>query len=237
MPNNTLPTYESIWKTLKAVDVSDVVQTKNDCMYLQWMRAWSILMDHYPQAIYKYGEPVVEPDGTMTVSCTIKIGDAQREMFLPVMTGFRNSAKPHPDARCIGDNKMRCFVKCMAMFGLGSSIFYGELCAPHGTEVEQQKPFKNMDKTNYRSSVVPLEQVEQQVGQQAAPLIPHLLQSPISKTACFEAGKYAFVNLYEFEQWVISKKGMRFEDLGHESRERMIQFFGNYASRDQWPNF
>lgn len=240
MPNNTLPTYKSIWNTLSVVDVSDVVQHKNDCMYLQWMRAWAILMDYYPQATYHFSEDKSEPDGTMTVGCTIKIGDAQRSMFLPVMTGFRNSAKPHPDSRCIGDNKMRCFVKCIAMFGLGASIFYGELCAAEsetesGTEPEQQKPNENAGFTSHRSTGVPPEQMEQQ--QQASPLVTHLLQSNISKTEAFEAGKYAFVNLYEFEQWVISKKGMRFEDLGHDSRERMIEFFGKFTSRNDWPIF
>ena len=232
--SKTLPTYESIWDTLNSLDVSHLVRNKNDCMYLQWMKAWSMLMKFYPEATYHFGENKSEPDGTMTVSCAVTIGGAKREMFLPVMTGFRSIAKPHPDARQIGDSKMRCLVKCLAMFGLGASLYYGELCAPEsGTEVEhkpeQPKPFENKGLTHHGSTSVP---VEQQVEQQTA-----MLQSPISKTVAYEAGKYAFVNLYEFEQWVISKKGMRFEDLGHDSRERMIEFFGKFTSRNDWPIF
>jgi hypothetical protein len=240
-------TYASIWDTLHKLDVSDVIMHKNGNMYLQWMRAWSLLMDHYPEATFEFLENKSEPDGTMTVGCVVKIGDCQREMFLSVMTGFRNSAMPNPDSRCIGDNKMRCLVKCLAMFGLGACIFYGELCAPDsgtdlGTEVERfNEVHKTPENTGFgdvRSVPLVVEQVEQVLmEQQASALTTHLLQSPIAKTEAFEAGKYAFVNLYEFEQWVISKKGMRFEDLGHESRLRMIEFFGKYTSRNEWPIF
>ena len=49
------PTYESIWNTLNSLDVSNLVRSKNDCMYLPWMKAWSELMRFYPEATYHFG--------------------------------------------------------------------------------------------------------------------------------------------------------------------------------------
>ena len=46
-------------------------------------------------------------------------------MWLPVMDN-RNNAISNPTSRQISDAKMRCLVKCIAMFGLGHYIFAGE---------------------------------------------------------------------------------------------------------------
>jgi hypothetical protein len=53
------------------------------------------------------------------------IGQCHRMMWLPVMD-HRNNAIKNPDARKISDTKMRCLVKCLAMFGLGHYIYAGE---------------------------------------------------------------------------------------------------------------
>jgi len=64
-------------------------------------------------------------DGTVTVHCTIVIDTYARHMWLPVMD-HRGRAIVRPDARAISDNKMRCMVKCLALFGLGLYIYAGE---------------------------------------------------------------------------------------------------------------
>jgi hypothetical protein len=48
---------------------------------------------------------------------------------------YKNSAIKNPDARKISDTKMRTFVKCLAMFGLGHYIYAGEDINP-STESE-----------------------------------------------------------------------------------------------------
>ena len=48
-----------------------------------------------------------------------------RHMWLPVMD-HRNKAIPNPDKFAINSSKMRCLVKCFAMFGLGHYIYAGE---------------------------------------------------------------------------------------------------------------
>ena len=122
---NTAPTFVDIWQTLSAVNVEDFVQDKMGLRYLSWANSWIVLMDHYPQAIMDFGANEIHEDGTVTVHCTIVIDTYARHMWLPVMDN-RNKAVVRPDARQISDNKMRCMVKCLALFGLGLYIYAGE---------------------------------------------------------------------------------------------------------------
>jgi len=114
-----------IWQTLSAVNVEAFVEEKMNLRYLSWANGWKVLMDHYPQAIMDFGANEIHEDGTMTVHCTIVIDTYARHMWLPVMDN-RNKAVVRPDARQISDNKMRCMVKCLALFGLGLYIYAGE---------------------------------------------------------------------------------------------------------------
>ena len=40
--------------------------------------------------------------------------------------GYRNKAVVNPTSRDVSDARMRCLVKCIAMFGLGHYIYAGE---------------------------------------------------------------------------------------------------------------
>ena len=90
---------------------------------IDWQGALQI-MEHYPEATYEYHEGRKFDDGTVEVSVTITIGETSRMATLPVMD-YKNKAIISPDARQINDNKQRCFVKAIAMFGLGISVFTG----------------------------------------------------------------------------------------------------------------
>lgn len=118
-------TYESIWQTLVQVDVSKHVEKKNGLSYLSWAWAWGVLMQHYPTATYEFDPHEMHTDNTVTVHCTVRIGNCHRSMWLPVMD-FKNAAIRNPDARKISDTRMRCLVKCISMFGLGHAIYAGE---------------------------------------------------------------------------------------------------------------
>lgn len=117
--------YKEIWDRLSAVDVSKKVEKKMGLSYLSWAWAWGVLMQNYPDATYVFHDVITESDGSATVSVTVKIGECERMMWLPVMD-HRNNAIPNPDSRKISDSKMRCLVKCLAMFGLGHYIYAGE---------------------------------------------------------------------------------------------------------------
>ena len=119
-------TFASIWATLSKVDVSDRIEKKQNLSFLSWAWAWGTLMEHYPQAEYSFQEPAeAQKDGSVMVYCTVTIDGLSRQMWLPVMD-FRNQAISNPDAVQVNKAKMRCLVKCLAMFGLGHYIYAGE---------------------------------------------------------------------------------------------------------------
>ena len=120
-----MSTYAEIWKTLSTIDVSDKVEKKQGLAYLSWAWAWGVLMEHYPQATYEFLPDTVEADGSVSVNVSVDIDGNKRFMWLPVMN-HKNQAIPKPDSVAINKNRMRCLVKCLAMFGLGHYIYAGE---------------------------------------------------------------------------------------------------------------
>ena len=120
-----MTTFAEIWNTLSKVNVNEHIEKKMNLSYLSWAWAWGILMEIYPESTYIFQQPEVHDDGSMTVICTIEIGGRTRTMWLPVMD-HKNKAIKKPDARDISDAKMRCLVKCLALFGLGHYIYAGE---------------------------------------------------------------------------------------------------------------
>lgn len=114
-----------VWATLSKIDVSKHIEKKSNLSYLSWAWAWATLMEHYPESSYEFHPLEVGEDGTVTVSCTVRVLQTSRMMWLPVMDNRNNSIK-NPDSRKISDAKMRCLVKCIAMHGLGLYIYAGE---------------------------------------------------------------------------------------------------------------
>jgi hypothetical protein len=117
--------FQDIWEALSSVDCNKHTEKKGNLTYLSWAWAWGILMEHYPMATFKFGDNETHADGSMTVHCTVTIGECQRSMWLPVMD-YKNAAIKSPNARDISDNKMRCLTKALAVFGLGHYIYAGE---------------------------------------------------------------------------------------------------------------
>ena len=117
-----------VWADLSAINVNDHVQKKGNLSYLSWSWAWSTLMAKYPESYYVFQDNRTE-NGTVMVECVLTIHEgeevATRTMWLPVMD-HKNKAIVDPDTRAISDARMRCLVKCMAMFGLGFYIYAGE---------------------------------------------------------------------------------------------------------------
>ena len=143
-------TFASIWATLSQVDVSDRIEKKGDLSFLSWAWAWGTLMEHYPQAEYSFQEPAeAQKDGSVMVYCTVTIDGLSRQMWLPVM-GFKNQAISNPDTVQVNKAKMRCLVKCLAMFGLGHYIYAGEdlPSAEADKAAEQMKQELNPPKMN-----------------------------------------------------------------------------------------
>ncbi len=115
----------NVWETLSSIDVSKHIMQKGGLNYLSWAWAWGVLMEEFPDSDYRFEEPVFFENGTCEVWVEVSICGKSRKMFLPVMD-FRNKSIQHPTSRDISDTRMRCLVKCLAMFGLGHYIFAGE---------------------------------------------------------------------------------------------------------------
>jgi hypothetical protein len=143
-------TFASIWATLSQVDVSGRIEKKQNLSFLSWSWAWGTLMEHYPQAEYSFQEPAeAQRDGSVMVYCTVTIDGLSRQMWLPVMD-FKNQAISNPDAVQVNKAKMRCLVKCLAMFGLGHYIYAGEdlPSAEADKAAEKMKQQQNPPKMN-----------------------------------------------------------------------------------------
>jgi hypothetical protein len=131
----------SIWATLSSIDCSEHIEKKGQFSYLAWTWAWAMVKERYPRAYYDLWDDVVYPDGTMEVRVRVGIPEGDEScalthaMWLPVLD-FKNKAIQHPNAFDINSARMRCLVKCLAMFGLGHYIYAGE-SAPQERVVEE----------------------------------------------------------------------------------------------------
>jgi hypothetical protein len=172
MPTKEL-TYKDVWDNLSKIDCSDKVEKKMNLSYLSWAWAWGVLQEHYPQSTYLFyqGEddvPYVKfPDGTAEVRCRVSIDNLTREMTLSVMDN-RNNAIQNPNSRQVNDTKMRCLVKCLAMYGLGHYIYAGE-DVPSSDKEEPKQESKNMAKVS-KPVEKPVEEPKDNKGEEWADL-------------------------------------------------------------------
>ena len=125
---------KSVWATLSAIDCSAKVEQKGKLTYLSWAWAWQTLMEHYPESTYEYAEPLCINNDTVEVNVALTVEGITHAMWLPVMDN-RNKSIVNPTTRDISDARMRCLVKCIAMFGLGIYIYAGE-DLPESTKTE-----------------------------------------------------------------------------------------------------
>ena len=127
-----------VWSTLSAIDCNKHIEKKGNFSYLAWTWAWAMVKEVYPEATYQLEDDIVYPDGTMEVRVTVSIEQITHLMWLPVLN-FQNNAIENPNAFEINTARMRCLVKCLAMFGLGHYIYAGESMPqePQITETDQ----------------------------------------------------------------------------------------------------
>jgi len=121
---------DSIWKTLSAIDCNKHIEKKGGFSYLSWTWAWAMVKEKYPLARYELLDDHIFSDGTMEVRVSVTITQPElvpleNTMWLPVLD-FKNKAIANPNAFDINSARMRCLVKCLAMFGLGHYIYAGE---------------------------------------------------------------------------------------------------------------
>lgn len=137
-------TFADIWGKLSSFDVNKHIKTIGSgnfqAKYLSWAWAWGELMKLYPNSTYEFKDCVFYGDGSCETWVVVDIEGNKREMWLPVMD-HKNNAVINPNSRQISDTRMRCLVKCLAMFGLGHYIYAGE-DLPHAPEIEYATDFQ-----------------------------------------------------------------------------------------------
>ena len=121
---------KEMWDTLSGIDVSKHTEKEGKFTYLSWSWAWSEFSKHYPDCDYELSDRTFS-DETMEVYCKMEAfgGGAERavkrNMWLPVLN-HQNKPIKNPTSFDVNTAKMRCLVKCLAMYGLGLYIYAGE---------------------------------------------------------------------------------------------------------------
>ena len=128
-------TYKEVWETLSKIDVSPYLDTKGQFSYLSWSYARAILSHFYPQYRVVWLPSEKFEDGTMMLHCRVEIDHLSREHWLPVYDNKYNAIK-NPNADDIQDNMQRCFVKTVALFGLGIQVFHNGSGTPEELQLE-----------------------------------------------------------------------------------------------------
>ena len=118
-----------VWDKMSRIDVSDHVMQKEggfSADYLPWSWAYSQLMKAYPESDFVIFPDERFEDGTVLINVQVTVKENGKEfsrlMYLPVMNP-KMQALPNPNARQISDTRMRCLVKCIALFGLGIDLW------------------------------------------------------------------------------------------------------------------
>lgn len=124
---------ESVYNSLKAIDVRPKAEKKGRADYLSWAHAWDMLKSMYPQAqriIYESEHTGLNyfTDGkTAYVKVGVVVNDLEHIDMLCVMD-HRNKSIPVDKLCSFEVNKtiQRATAKAIAMHGLGLSLWTGE---------------------------------------------------------------------------------------------------------------
>ena len=133
--------FKEIWDKFSQIKKEDLPLAKKGNMnldYLSWAHALHLGIDSFPNLTFNCDKEKSYDDGSMMVFASITIEEHVREMWLPVMDNKNNSII-NPSSRQVSANKMRCLVKCLALFGLGLNVFAGEDLKYLDEETPQKK--------------------------------------------------------------------------------------------------
>ena len=136
--------FKEIWDTFSQIKKEDLPIAKKGSMnldYLSWAHALHLAIDSFPYLTFHCDKEKSYDDGSMMVFASVTIEENTREMWLPVMDNKNNSII-NPSSRQVSDNKMRCLVKCLALFGLGLNVYAGEDLKYLDEETPAPKPKK-----------------------------------------------------------------------------------------------
>lgn len=151
--------HESVYNSLKAIDVRPKAEKKGRADYLSWAHAWDMLKTNYPQAqriIYESEHTGLNyfTDGkTAYVKVGVVVNEMEHIDMLPVMD-HRNKSIPVDKICSFEVNKtiQRATAKAIAMHGLGLSLWTGEDIPTQPSEAKDA-PSKQAEEGGQRISL------------------------------------------------------------------------------------
>jgi len=130
--NEEKPFVAKVWEEFSTIDLEGYTKTlkhAGNAVYLPWANAWTLIMQRYPESHFDVSKGGAVENKSAEVWCSLTIvkgGESvTRQMWLPVMDA-KNNAIFDPSTRAISDTRMRCLVKCAALFGLGTHLYTGD---------------------------------------------------------------------------------------------------------------
>ena len=152
--------FQEIFKTLNALDITPYLKTKQNMKYLPWSQCYTILSTQLDNWNY---DPIKTPEGllyfndgkTCWVETSITIEGITRSEHLAVMD-HRNAAVSVEDVRMTDVQKSikRCFVKNAALFGLGLSLWVNEDYSELGRQAKEAKDKEETALKTLRKQIV-----------------------------------------------------------------------------------
>ena len=134
---------KSVFDNLFHIDLGNKLKNNQGKRYLPWNTAWAELKKQYPDATYGFhcdegGVPYFYSAVGLFVKVSVTVGDITHTMTRPVYNKAFKSMKLEPyqyttksgtkdvaaaNADDVNDALMRCFVKTIAMHGLGLYVY------------------------------------------------------------------------------------------------------------------
>lgn len=140
------------FEEINRIDVSKHIEKKMNLSYLSWAWAWQemkkidenakVVVHEFPEyivvgdSVKEISKPYLSDKGGAWVKVSVMLNGRTETEYLPVMD-MRNKAVVEPDATTINKNIKRCFVKALALHGLGLFIFAGD-------DLPEQEPAKKI---------------------------------------------------------------------------------------------
>jgi hypothetical protein len=113
------------FEKLRNLPIGEYTEEKGRFRYLPWAKAWELLLEQDPLATFEFAPDTWYPNKTVLVAVKVTAFGISRHMHSAVWHTHNkeNVALENPDALDISNARMRCLAKCIALFGIGLSLY------------------------------------------------------------------------------------------------------------------
>lgn len=142
------------YERLAAINLSDLVEKRNNFSYLSWSLALDQLLRQDPNASWHYhwwdSKPYCVIGDTAMVFCSVTAFGVERTAQLPVMDYKMKSVQLPIDSNTLNTSMMRALAKAIALHGIGLYLYSGE-----DTPLEINNETNTTSTTTAKSQTVP----------------------------------------------------------------------------------